>query len=253
MSVLPLLKYSSRQALKSIPGVLEVRLLARKRLRHRLVTASTSVCIEAFPRSGTGYAVALANVGLQLPQGAIASNTHSIANIRRAVARQVPAFVLIRDALQSCLSLMVWGDCSDLVDALRAYHRFYAGLLPMVDGVTVVPFEALIESPNRVFDQLARSLKMDVSWSDGVANAVTQARTRRDFSGRERIALRANVPNATKEKWKDALLKQHFTAEAEQWYVQCQRLRTHLIAAAPNKIEAHSPSSAPSSAACRAY
>jgi hypothetical protein len=230
-----LFRYSDRQALKSLPGLLELSLLLRRRFRHRLATASTLLCVEAFPRSGTGYTVALALDGLQVAREHIASNTHSIANIKRAVARDVPTFVLIRDALQSCLSLMVWGGSRDLSNAMNAYHQFYSGLLPIIDRVTIVPFDILIDRPDRVFESISRSLGKDVSWNKDRAHAIERARAKRDEAA---LRHRSSLPSAAKDELKKSLLRQQSATAVERQYARCETLRAYILAAAPNKIGA---------------
>src|SRR6185503_18681319 len=118
----------------------------------------------------------------------------------------------------TCLSLMVWGAGANLVEALRTYHRFHMGLLPIIDRISLVPFEVLIESPHLVFDQLALSLEVNAKYSDAIAKAVARARTEHYFLGleRSREVLRRNLPNATKEEQKSTLLQRHFTAEAKE-------------------------------------
>lgn len=226
-------RYSDRQDLKSLPGVLEVSLLPRRRFRHRLATASTLLCVEAFPRSGTGYTVALALDGLQVAREHIASNTHSIANIRRAVARDVPTFVPIRDALQSCLSLMVWGGSRDLSNAMYAYHQFYSGLLPIIDRVTIVPFDILINRPDRVFESISRSLGKDASWNEDRAHAIERARAKRDEASHRH---RSNLPSVVKDELKRSLLRQQSATVVERQYEECETLRAQILTAAPNKV-----------------
>lgn len=124
-------------ALEASPG-LYCRYQTRFPDRHP-VTADTDIVIEGYPSAANSFtreAFLYAN-----PNAKVASHLHSLAPLRLAVERGLPAVVLLRLPLDSVVSLLLRFDMSDAQAEYRRYIRFYEGLESLRDGVLFVRFE----------------------------------------------------------------------------------------------------------------
>jgi hypothetical protein len=110
--------------------------------RSRMIGRQTRIVIEGFPRSANTFAVAAlleANPGLG--ERAIAHHLHAQAQVLRAVARDVPALVLIRRPADAVRSLVVRHPFIRVEEALRDYARFYRDLLPHRARFVIADFD----------------------------------------------------------------------------------------------------------------
>lgn len=126
-----------------------------RRLRTRIVTSSTDVCLEGFPRSANTYLSYIFerwNPGVRM-----AHHVHVPMQVRRAVALGVPCAVLVREPLDAVAALQVM-DRGRLADGVvyRSYISFYERLLDVRDQVLVCRFEDVIADPGGVVEALNR-------------------------------------------------------------------------------------------------
>ncbi|MSW45431.1 MAG: hypothetical protein F2520_09340 [Actinobacteria bacterium] len=104
---------------------------------REVVTRSSDLLVESFPRSGTTYLVA--SLGLAAPSVRIASHVHHKAHVQLAVRYGVPSFVLIREPMAACTSATVrLGDQVTFRQMLERWCRYYSALaeLPQVQFVS---------------------------------------------------------------------------------------------------------------------
>jgi hypothetical protein len=134
-----------------------------------LVTESTDVCIEGFPRSANSFAVG-AFRHAQPQSIEIAHHTHVPANAMRACEWDIPTLILIRapyDAIVSRIALDKEARrVGQAVESprqrvsfatwLQAWHSFYRVLVPYRDQerLLAVPFAAAIQDMGQVIKKM---------------------------------------------------------------------------------------------------
>jgi hypothetical protein len=148
-------RYSARYLLNGYPAVY----VPLARLRHgtredRLVRRDTELVIEGFGRSGNTFAV----VAFQLAQdrpARVVHHTHAPAQVIRAAQLGVPAILLVRDPVHAAVSHMMYRGVSAR-QALSAWIRFHARLLPYRPGFVVAPFEVVTSDLGAVIREVNR-------------------------------------------------------------------------------------------------
>lgn len=114
--------------------------VARRFRTGEFPTQATEVCIEGFLRSGNTFTV----VAFQQAQPrvvSIAHHVHAAGAVIAAVRMGTPTIVLIRPPEESAISYVIrWPELT-IGDALRAYIRFYAPLVPYRDRFVVGRFD----------------------------------------------------------------------------------------------------------------
>ena len=102
------LKYRVRQYLGLYPFLFlpAARLLGNRRRREFLVSPSTDLVIEGFPRSGNTFAVAAFVLSQPRPVR-IAHHHHVPAQVIYAVKRGIPVLVVVRKPDDAVLSLVM--------------------------------------------------------------------------------------------------------------------------------------------------
>lgn len=230
-SVRAAIPYADRQKIKALPGVLALQFMLVKRdARSQLVTRESQFCIEGFPRSGNGFSYLCARDVLNVPDARIAHHTHSPANIKRAIDRGVPAFLLTRNPRDACLSLIMYGACSTLEDALSAYEAFYAPLIRVRRQVICVPFEELVSTPQIYVTRLAAALGRDAPvWDEAAARQVDATMLEADRLRHGANVLRTNRPHPAKEQEKKVLEAQLLTPRVARLLDRCEALRAELL------------------------
>jgi hypothetical protein len=133
-------RYSARYLLNAYPAVY----VPLARLRHgtredRLARRDTELVIEGFGRSGNTFAV----VAFQLAQdrpAKVVHHTHAAAQVIRATHLGIPTLLMVRDPVDTVVSHMMYRGVSAR-QALSAWIRFHARLLPHRRDFVVAPFE----------------------------------------------------------------------------------------------------------------
>ena len=224
------LSFASKHAIKAIPGVLALHFwLKKKNLRSQLVTARTQVCLEGFPRSGNSLMLFCIVQILDFPKEAVAHHTHSHVNVRRAVSRGIPTFVLLRTPAECCSSLVVYGISKSLSDALRAYEAFYGAMLPLLDSVTILPTEEFFKKPSALLEKVARILNRPYLLDDVEAriSQIEMEMRRAHFDGSIHML---SLPHPDKEQMKRNLWKQGQSSSVSCLLERCQRVHDRILA-----------------------
>lgn len=124
---------------------------------ERVVSASTDVVIEGYPRSSNSFAcwaMEFANAGPL----SIAHHRHVPAQIIRGVELGKPVLVLIRHPKDVCASQYIFmGGRISMAQILRGYCRFYETVRPSVDigrGFEVGLFEQVTSDFGLVIERL---------------------------------------------------------------------------------------------------
>jgi len=232
------LPYASRQAIRCWPGVLALQLkVLRPASATQLATRSSTLCLEGFPRSGNGFSYACVRDVVGVPQPAIAHHTHSPANILRAVRLGLPTYVLVRSPDDCCPSLVIWGASRALDDALSAYQAFHEALLPVLDQVTVVPFEQLTAAPETFVRQVADDLgRPQPRWDADVAASVRRTIERSDEARQVTGFVRASLPTEEKARLKAELAERAASPQVSALTTRCRTLREQILRTAPRVL-----------------
>jgi hypothetical protein len=125
--------------------------IARIRGHGVPVSRDTDIVIEGFPRTGSSFAVAAFDMA-QPRKVRVAHHVHAPAQVLAAVRWGIPALVLIREAEDAALSLVVRSPELSLEDALTGYVRFYRPLVRVRHAFEV----ATLEEVARDFGEVTR-------------------------------------------------------------------------------------------------
>jgi len=130
---------------------------ARARGHGVVVTPTTDIVIEGYPRSGNSVAFA-SLLAAQSASIRIAHHTHAPANVIAGVEAGIPVLVLIRAPEDAVIGLVSIKPDLTVVQAMRGYRRFYEPILPYRDRIVVSRsedvsdgFEGLVERINQRF------------------------------------------------------------------------------------------------------
>ena len=116
----------------------------RNRYPHYAI-ADADVCIEAYPRSGNTFLVAL--VQMWNPKLKITHHSHLASNIKYSLKRGIPVAVLIRPPLDAVASAMVWDGKIRAWVGLLGYISFYSSLRLLYSKVTLLDFVMFTSDP----------------------------------------------------------------------------------------------------------
>jgi len=132
-----------------------------------IVRKGDALLIDAFPRSGSSFALKAFRQSNPDIAHKIGTHMHSTAHVSEAVRLRIPALVLIRDPDQAIPSLLALGIQSKTVvprtskERLRAtrlaidrYVDFHSALLSMTENVLVVDFSQITADYGSVLRQL---------------------------------------------------------------------------------------------------
>jgi hypothetical protein len=117
---------------------------ARARGHGVVVTPTTDIVIEGYPRSGNSLAFASLLAAQPAPI-VIAHHTHAPANVIAGVEAGIPVLVLIRAPEDAVVGLVLIKPDLTVVQAMRGYRRFYEPLLPYRDRIVVSRSEDVID------------------------------------------------------------------------------------------------------------
>lgn len=137
------------------PGLSELYVRSRGRLRHRRLQPGTQVVVEAFPSSGSTYcrqALLLANP--RLTADAICSHTHSPRVVLRAQRAGVPCLVIARSPRDAVASTVQRFPGVHVHSAFAYYEEYYRRLVPLRERIVLVRFADVVEDFSSVVAQL---------------------------------------------------------------------------------------------------
>jgi len=130
-------RWRAWQRLGAHPLYLQV---SRRRPRRAALDAGTELLIDGFPRTGNTFAVLAFQTAQSRPVH-VAHHLHISGHVVQAVRRGVPAVALIRKPEATVVSTMMWWPHVRARDALVAYTRFYARMLPLRDACVFADFD----------------------------------------------------------------------------------------------------------------
>jgi len=103
------------------------------------VNKSTDIVIEGFPRSANTFAIYAFDF-VQQKRHNIAHHLHVPAQIIKGVRLKIPIIVLIRDPIDSVISLLIREPKLDLRIALRIYIMFYKTVFKYLNSAVIASF-----------------------------------------------------------------------------------------------------------------
>lgn len=154
----------------------------------RLVTDTTDLCIEGFPRSANSFAVGAFEHAQSTPLS-IAHHNHVPAPILNATRRGLPAIVLVRDPVDTVISnrgLQLQIAAREGTEGpphvpydrqLRTWTAWYERLAPVHDRAVVAPFEVVTDDFGRVVDAVNARFGTDFARFDHTEENVAAIRT----------------------------------------------------------------------------
>ncbi len=156
-----LLKVKAKHLLGHYPGLFypAYRILAPKRIRKEcLLSPKSELVIEGFPRSANTFAV----IAFRHAQGRhvpMAHHLHIEAQIIKGAQRGLPVIALIRDPIDAVKSLLIRHPETNIQWAFERYHKFYSGVIHVIDKVTVAPFDIVIKDFGKIIKKVNKQHK----------------------------------------------------------------------------------------------
>lgn len=187
-------------------GLLFPLIALNRQARRRVVTRSSDVCLEGYPRSANSYSVF--TFRSWNPGARIAHHLHTPLQVARAARLAVPCAVLIRPPLDAVVSVVVM-DRERISDAAayRSYIHFYSRALPLRDSVVVAPFAEVVKDPaslvERLNDAFGTSFACEPGGGDAAERFLAQDERLSRKQGLPPTSSRA--PSAAKERRKAEL------------------------------------------------
>jgi hypothetical protein len=127
-----------------------------------VIGATTELVIDGYTRSASTFAVYALQVAQPRPVR-LAHHLHAPAQLIEAARRGVPALLLIREPRGAILSQLVREPGVALRDALVAYTRFHACLVPYLDRLLVADFETVTHDFGSVIRRLNSRFGMSLT------------------------------------------------------------------------------------------
>lgn len=235
---LSLAGYALRQRIKALPGVLAIYLsFCNLAGRSQLATVFSKMCMEGFPRSGNSFSYRCVVTLLGVPPQVIAHHTHSPANVSRAVRRKLPTYVFVREPMDACVSLILYGACKTLEESLQFYEDFYRPLMPLLDRIVVIPFEDLVKSPAAFLNRVADDLKLDrVDWSAATAALMEDVVRRADEQYQVENYDRNSLPSDEKDRRKAQIASRELSPQTRARLERCTALRDTMLETAAQVV-----------------
>ena len=134
---------------------------ARARGHGVVVTPTTDIVIEGYPRSGNYFAVAAFT---------IAHHTHAPANVIAGVEAGIPVLVLIRAPEDAVIGLVLIKPDLTVVQAMRGYRRFYEPILPYRDRIVVSRSEDVDDGSEALIERINQRFGTSFDTPDVTAN-----------------------------------------------------------------------------------
>lgn len=128
---------------------------ARGHYRHLIVSRTSELVIEGFPRSANSFAVVAFEQAQPHPVR-LAHHLHAPAQIQWAVRWRIPILILIRDPVAAVSSLIARAPTIGVEQAFRQYRRFYRCVERYRDRLTIADFTEITTDYAAVIQRLNR-------------------------------------------------------------------------------------------------
>lgn len=188
-------------------------------------TERTDIVVEGYPSAGNSFtreALILTNPGIE-----VASHLHSVAPLRLAMKRGVPAVALLREPSEAVASYLARFGTSGPGPELRRYSAFMEGLAEVKDYALVVTFEqvtsdfaGMVQQVNRRFAVSFRTFAGSQEQLAAEVDAILVAASRNLFG--DEADLRGPIPSERRRPVAAAIRAE---IEAPRWAPLLSRAR----------------------------
>lgn len=185
------LQYRMKQWVGSRPRLYHALFQRRSGYQGLLVSESTDICIDGFPRSANSFAVGAFSSAN--PDVDIAHHTHVPAQILRACEYEIPTVVLARHPIDAIVSgrglelqIAAINDRKaplriSFSERLKAWVAFYECVLPYRERVIIAPFDTVIHDFGCVIDAVNRRYGVDFAPFHHTESNVDSIRSNRGY------------------------------------------------------------------------
>lgn len=133
---------------------------AAKPGRNRnVVSRSSDIVIEGYPRSGNTFLVAL--MAMCYPEVEVASHLHHEAHLARSLRLGIPAMVVVRDPVDAVASQLVYSQSMKVDAELARWTRINSFAEGNQVDVELVSFDTATHSPRSFLATVAALLDLD--------------------------------------------------------------------------------------------
>lgn len=213
------IRYRIRNIIAAYPRLyFPIYRLLRSR-RHGLLSPTTQLTMEGFPRSGNSFALrAFESVN---PDVEIGHHTHAAAQVIDSVRRKLPTLVLIRDPVAAVRSLLIMRPEIPPPAAVLSYLQFYRPLEQWLEQFVLATFEEVIadfgEVTRRINRRFATDFEVFAHTPENVA-AIFQRIEDLELRAGGGILRNAKVarPDAVRERLKMQVSLEHWGELIEQ-------------------------------------
>ena len=200
---MPSIKIALRDFIKRHPMVyFPVKRLMDRDITYRLAGKNSDFCLEGYPSSGNSF---LYTVLMHLKGDLeIASHSHSVANIKAALARGLPSVVVIRQPVDAIASRIArFGGGVD--GCIAEYLSFYGYVESQRQRLLLLPF-AMVTSDTRTAVERIVAATGIVLPLERLDQACRDAKERmRSFAEERGRAAKVSLPSAERDRQKQAL------------------------------------------------
>lgn len=186
--------------------------------KKRFPCRNTFLTIEGFPRSANTFSLYLARE--VFPGKLISSHIHNIASIKSGLRLEVPCIVLIRDGIESVVSLAQKDgvqpeEAHVLAGYLTEWLQMYNFVNERIENLTVVNFRQLVEMPQR-FISLMANLKGESITLEAASKMVVAALSKMEAKEDTKAKQGSSLPRKERDMKKAAYIEVIESLEASQ-------------------------------------
>ncbi len=164
----------------------------RSSVKANIISESTQIVIEGYPRSANSYALAAFHIsnGKDIP---VAHHLHSAVNVEIGVRRGMPVLVLLREPLDAASSLLLRVPSMPAKLALERYIRFYKRIVPLTSSVVIAPYDIVVSDFGTVLHEVNH--RFGTSFKIYEPSADNEARAREEIEWTQFVHDRYTVMN----------------------------------------------------------
>lgn len=223
-------KFSIQSLIARYPRPLLLWAKSRRRLKPLIVTPTTQLVIEGFPRCANSFAV-VAFESAQPKPVLIAHHLHAEAQVTLAVKYRIPVLVLYREPVGAVTSLIARHPEISTTQALGRYVRFYKTITEFAEQVVLADFAEVISEFDKVIDRLNRRFGSEFTpyvnseQADRRVFDVLDALNVADSGGLEdKLARPSSRKAATQMNLREKVISHHLLPEARAMYARINEL-----------------------------
>jgi len=189
-----------------------VRQFGHKKKGRQLISSSTKIVFEGFPRTANTFALQAFLLSQQgrVTKEQVAHHIHKVSQILLAIEYKIPVVLLIRDPASAVLSAKVRQPQYSIKALLQAYIYFHQPLINKRDAIVVAEFNEITKDFNTIIDRI--NDKFHLSYSPFIASPENIQQIQQNIANLEDVtadpqnaAERVSIPTAIKDQKKKAM------------------------------------------------